>query len=289
MPPIHWLTDHLPVRRRLGTDPLHASITAGARYTPVPIDRLKVTGNLAPSILARRRLDEPFTIDRGKRLAVVLPFRDREAHLAHTLPRIRQALETQGIDYRIVIVEQAPGQLFSRAQTINIGTEIAGDAVDYFCFHDVDMYPEAAEYGCPSQPLRLVKRFSTTFRRQSAISGCYFSGAIAIRRDQFLAANGFDNGFRGHGSQDEDFFLRCLLAGLVPYEDTQGVFGELDNPVGEESYRRNQVRKRNKRKMIWQCYRRRIGQSGVNNLQFRLLDRRDDGRVARVLVDPQGR
>lgn len=286
MSPIPWLTDYLPVRRRLGDDPLTRQAQTEGRFTPVPIHRLKVTGTLVPDILARRQLQAPFTVDRGRRLAVIIPFRDREQHLSVLLPCLEKMLVDQGIDYRVIVAEQAPGKLFSRARMINVGVDLAGEAVDYVCFHDVDMYPEVAEYGCPSQPLRLVKRFSKTFRRTSDITGYYFSGAIAIRRDHFIEVNGFDNGFWGFGSQDEDFFLRCLLAGLVPHEDQAGVFGELDNPPTEQSYRTRRIRKGNKRRLIWQSYRHRIGRSGFSDLSYRLLSRRDEGRVTRALVEP---
>lgn len=279
------MTDRLPMRRRLGSDPLASAASDDQRYAPVPIHRLKVTGNLAPAILARRRLEAPFTIEHNRRLAVIVPFRDREEHLAVLLPTLVQALTAQQIDYRVVVVEQAAGSLFSRARTINVGATIAADTVDYFCFHDVDMYPQQADYGCPSQPLRLIKRFSTTFRPRNEITGYYFSGAIAIRREQFMALNGFDNSFVGFGSQDEDFFLRCLLAGLVPHEDRQGVFGELENPPAERSRQMLKVRKRNKRRLVWQSWRNRVGVSGLSDLNYRLIDRREYGRVTRVLVE----
>ena len=286
MSPFTWLIDRLPVRRRLGVDPLSDKSEPGARFTPVPIHRLKVTGSLRTDILARRKQTPPFTIDRGRRLAVIIPFRDREQHLAVLLSRLQVTLADQGIDYRIYVIEQAPGKVFSRARMINIGAQVVGDTADYLCLHDVDMCPEFADYGCPSQPLRLIKRFSRTFRRTGESLGYYFSGAIAIRRDQFLAVNGFDNGFWGFGSEDEDFFLRCLLGGLVPHEDQLGVFSELDNPTAEQPYRTRRIRKGNKRLLIRQSYRRQIGRTGMSDLTYRLLDRREDGRIIRVVVEP---
>jgi hypothetical protein len=124
-----------------------------------------------------------------------------------------------------------------------------------------------------------------TFRPIAEITTTYFSGAISIRRDQFLAVNGFDNGFRGFGSEDEDFFLRCLLGGLVPHEDREGVFGELENPPAEESYRRRRIRRRNKRRLVLQGWLGRIGTTGVRDLDFSVTARTDDGRVTRVVVE----
>lgn len=281
---VNRLLNLLPARQRLTSDPLADQVARGDRFSPVPVYRLKLTGNLHRDVLTRRKATPPFTIDRSQRLAVVIPFRDREEHLAKLLPPLRQCLDSQGIDYRIYVVDQEPGKLFNRAKNINVGADIAGPDADYFCFHDVDTYPDAAEYGCPSQPLRLVKRLTQTFRPIEAFTGYYFSGAIAVRKDQFLAVNGFANDYWGSGSQDEDFFYRLLLNGYVPYEDLEGVFGEFDNPDGEIHYRTRRIRRGNKRKMIWHCYRRTIGQSGIGDLSYRLLERREDGPVIRVRV-----
>ncbi|MEZ5566426.1 MAG: hypothetical protein R3F24_13405 [Gammaproteobacteria bacterium] len=83
----------------------------------------------------------PFSIDRNKSLAVVIPFRDRETHLARLLPMLYRQLDTQQINYRIFVVEQEPGKLFNRAKNIN-GVDVAGLDADYFCFSRCLMHPE---------------------------------------------------------------------------------------------------------------------------------------------------
>lgn len=279
-----WLLDRLPVRQRLTTDPLAASIERGDRFSPVPIYRLKLTGNLHSEVLEKRRIENPFTLDRNQRLTVVIPFRNREEHLAKLLPILRRQLDEQQIDHRIYVVEQEPDKLFNRAKNINVGVHLAQHESDYFCFHDVDMYPERAEYGCPSQPFRLVKRLTQTFRPVNEFTGYYFSGAISIGKDKFMQANGFANDYWGSGSQDEDFFYRLLMAGFVPYEDLQGTFGELDNPDAEIHYRTRRIRRGNKRRMIWHCYRRRLGGTGMSDLSYRVIDRDEQGAVIRVRV-----
>lgn len=281
---LKWLRDRLPVRQRLTEDPLADKIATGDRFSPVPIYRLKLTGNLHREVLEKRQDPGSFTLDRSKRLAVIIPFRDRKEHLARLLPTLLRQLDEQRIRQRIYVVEQESGQLFNRAKNINVGAHIAADSADYFCFHDVDMYPESAEYGYPSQPMRLVKRLTQTFRPVSEFAGYYFSGAISISKAQFLQANGFANDYWGSGSQDEDFFYRLLLQGLVPYEDLRGVFSELHNPETELHYRSRRIRKRNKRRMIWHCYRRTLGETGMSNLSYELIDRDDQGPVTRLRV-----
>lgn len=282
---MRWLTDRLPLRQRLGTDPLDALVKSHQRFTPVPIDRLKITGNLRARILAGRVLNEPFRIESGRRLAIIVPFRDREPHLRALLPALRHALDARGLDYRVVVAEQTPGKLFNRGLMKNIGARIAESEADYFCFQDVDTLPEIADYGCPSQPLRLIKRYSRTFRPITEFYGSTFAGAIAMRKEQFLAANGFDNGYWGFGNEDEDFFLRLLLAGLVPHEDQQGLFSEFENPLAERADRAPVVRTGNKRRMIWQCFSGRIGGSGLSDLEFRVREQRNDGPVTRIVAE----
>jgi predicted glycosyltransferase involved in capsule biosynthesis len=279
-----WFLDRLPLRQRLGEDPLLQDDPGDARFIPVPIKRLKITGNLRKEVLSKRLLDTEFSIDSTQRLAVIIPFRNREEHLATLLPALQRQFESQAIQYRVYVVDQAPGKLFNRARMINVGADLAAEHADYFCIHDVDMFPQNADYGCPSQPLRLVKKLTKTFRPVNAFSGFYFSGSISILKEQFYAANGFDNEYWGSGSQDEDFFYRCLLKGLVPHEDLQGVFGELDNPESEKNYRTRRIRRGNKRKMIWKCYLRTIGQSGMSDLSYQVLNLEEKGLVTRARV-----
>ena len=49
-----------------------------------------------------------------RRLKIVVPYRDRAAHLAQFLPHIRDYLDDAGIAAQIVIAEQAPGEAFNR-------------------------------------------------------------------------------------------------------------------------------------------------------------------------------
>ena len=41
-------------------------------------------------------------------------------------------------------------------------------------------------------------------------------GVLAIKPDQFRAANGLSNRFFGWGGEDDDFYLRLLRADLAP-------------------------------------------------------------------------
>lgn len=78
------------------------------------------------------------------RVAVIIPYRDREDHLRAFLHNIHPILSRQQIDYGIFVVEEIPEVKFNRAKLMNIGFREALKSYDYQCFifHDVDLLPE---------------------------------------------------------------------------------------------------------------------------------------------------
>lgn len=281
----HSLAGRLDPRRfRIGTDPLYRLADNGARYGIVPIDRFKVFPSFRHSVLSMRKLPGAFSVDRSQRLAVVVPYRDRTDQLRVLLERTADFLDDQHIDYRLVVVEQEAGALFNRGKVLNIGAHLMKGWADYYCFHDVDNLPEFAEYGCPSQPMRLVKRFSRTERAQKLVEGYFFGAVVSIQRQQFYAVNGFDNEYWGWGNEDEDFFLRCLLHGLVPHEDKEGVFWEFDNPKSESEQRGRRAKKVNRARMKKLMRTRLIGFHGIRDLEFELREQVQDGRIMHAIV-----
>lgn len=222
-----WLNRWLP-SRRLREDPLQGLSVQG-RYAPVSIANWKLVPSTARRLLASR-VFQPLSFTEGQRLTVLIPYRDREQHLAELLPALIATLREQGVQHRIVVVEQEAGQSFNRGRVLNIGMQLTADATDYYCLHDVDAVPIAANYACPSQPLRLVNRIIGAQGEATHREGHYFSGAVSIRKEQVFAANGFSNDYWGWGKEDDDFFFRLLLAGYLCYFDTEGVFHDLPNP-----------------------------------------------------------
>ena len=228
-----WLYSWWP-SRRLGVDPQHG-LKVDGRYVPVSIANWKLITPVARDLLGRRSL-QPLTFDNGKRLTVVIPYRDRESHLAQLLPVLQNHLRSTAIEHRILVVEQVNPGLFNRGRLLNIGVHFAATDSDYFCLHDVDAIPLHANYRCPSQPLRLVNRIITAHGEQER-ERHYFSGAISIRKEQIFAANGFSNEYWGWGKEDDDFFFRLLMAGFLCYFDLEGGFQDLPNPPPQQNHR----------------------------------------------------
>lgn len=98
-------------------------------------------------------------------VAIVVPFRDRYAHLSVFLRNIHPFLMKQRIAYRIFIVEQTNGKPFNRAAMMNIGFLEALKVFqwDCFIFHDVDLLPldDRNLYNCPRQPRHMSVAIDT--------------------------------------------------------------------------------------------------------------------------------
>lgn len=144
------------------------------------------------------------------RVAIIIPYRDRLPNLRDFLAYMHPFLIRQNLEYRIVVVEQAPGRPFNRAKLFNVGfreTEKLGN-VSCYVFHDVDLIPQNPRniYACT----HLVRHMSANIDifDYKVPYDTIIGGAVAIRKSQFLAVNGFSNTFFGWGGEDDDFFNR---------------------------------------------------------------------------------
>jgi hypothetical protein len=158
-----------------------------------------------------------------KRMLVLIPYRDREAHLREFLPSFQgfMAAHAAQIPYSICTIEQADSQLFNRGKLLNIGFDLYHSCADYVCYHDVDMLPEseACDYSYPDNPTQLalyLSRWNYEIRRPSGfdISKEYFGGVTLMKQEHVRLINGFSNGYWGWGAEDNDLYQRCLAKGL---------------------------------------------------------------------------
>jgi len=77
------------------------------------------------------------------RVAVIIPFRDRQSHLRTLLTVLHPMLQRQMLQYTIFVVEQKEPAVFNRGSLMNVGFIEARSFADFDCFifHDVDMLP----------------------------------------------------------------------------------------------------------------------------------------------------
>uniref|UniRef100_A0A1I8B2H5 Beta-1,4-N-acetylgalactosaminyltransferase n=1 Tax=Meloidogyne hapla TaxID=6305 RepID=A0A1I8B2H5_MELHA len=153
----------------------------------------------------------------GHKVAIIVPYRDREQHLRIFLHNMHSILQKQQIDYGIFIIEQVTGQTFNRGKLMNVGFVEANRYYDWQCFifHDVDLIPEDDRnlYNCPQQPRHMsvaVDKFNYRLPYYSL-----FGGAGALTKKQMTKTNGFSNDYWGWGGEDDDFSARISYAGYT--------------------------------------------------------------------------
>lgn len=149
-----------------------------------------------------------------KRLAVVVPYRDREEHLEKFIPHMEKTLSDEGISFKILIVEQADALPFNRAKLLNVGFKESVDC-DYFAFHDVDMLPLDSDYSFPEGPTHLASEVEQ-FNWGLPYDG-YFGGVTLFDRKSFETINGYSNEYWGWGAEDDDVLHRCIIKGIETF------------------------------------------------------------------------
>ena len=162
--------------------------------------------------------------DTSKRLSIIVPYRDRAAHLQAFVPHILKYFARDKVDHRIryalTFVEQGNDLPFNTGLLKNIGFLLTED-FDYHCFHDIDFLPIWADYSFPTCPSRLlwhgaqhrpVAPGSTTVMYVSPEVN--FGGVVLFTREDFRRVNGYSNEYWGWGAEDDDLRGRCLVEGL---------------------------------------------------------------------------
>lgn len=154
-----------------------------------------------------------------KKLSIVVPYRNREQHLAQFVPFMEEylkGLSGYGEDFvpQILIVEQEDDKPFNRGKLLNVGFEESKDC-DYFCFHDVDMLPVSSDYSPVDAPTHMATE-AEQFGWKLPFEW-YFGGVTMFDKESFGKINGFANEYWGWGAEDDDLFARCSTMGIKTY------------------------------------------------------------------------
>lgn len=146
----------------------------------------------------------------GKKLGVIVPFRNRYEHLQTFKKIIIPYLNERGIDFELIVVEQDDGHAFNRGKLLNVGFLYAKKIkCDYVVFHDVDMVPEDVDYSYSEIPLHMATNF--TGETERIIFDEYFGGVTMFPSTMFEHINGYSNDYWGWGYEDTDLLYRCKI------------------------------------------------------------------------------
>ena len=164
------------------------------------------------------------------KLAIIVPFRDRQKHLDIFVPHIHEFLSDKGIDYDIFIAEQTDDRPFNYGKLCNIVVNEISKEYTYFAFHDIDMLPidDSCDYAFPLEPTHLATKVQVHENKLPYPQ--YFGGVILISREDFEEANGYSNEYWGYGFEDLDLLHRLKESGayLEKFYDLNKVYSNYD-------------------------------------------------------------
>jgi hypothetical protein len=149
------------------------------------------------------------------KLGVIVPYRDRYTQLISFKNSIVKYLNSKGIEFELIVVEQDNGTAFNRGKLLNIGfLEAEKLKCDYVVFHDVDMLPIDVDYSYTDVPLHLATNFITDSKTKRVLFDEYFGGVTIFPTETFKRINGYSNEYWGWGFEDNDLLYRCKTFGI---------------------------------------------------------------------------
>ncbi|XP_023276447.1 beta-1,4-galactosyltransferase 1 [Seriola lalandi dorsalis] len=180
--------------------------------TPVTLEQIKKDN---PDLQLGGR-SRPRDCEALQKVAIIIPFRNREEHLKYWLYYLHPILHRQQLDYGVYVINQDGDEIFNRAKLLNVGYMEALKDYDYNCFvfSDVDLIPmdDRNTYRCFGQPRHLsVSMDKFGFRLPY---NQYFGGVSSMSKEQYLKINGFPNNYWGWGGEDDDIYNRLASKGM---------------------------------------------------------------------------
>jgi hypothetical protein len=210
-----------------------------------------------------------------KKLSIIVPYRNREEHLKTFLKIIKEKINVS--NYDILIVEQDNEKPFNRAKLLNIGFDLKKDESDYFCFHDVDMMPEEADYSYVTQPTHGFHAIKHLGYKLSANSN--YGGVNFLNKEDFIKINGYSNEFWGWGGEDNDLLFRVKSKGFPLHRR----LGKYDNLLHERAPKHTPEYKKNVERITTPYD---YDSEGLNTLEYTLNETIElEDKVKKVKVD----
>ena len=164
------------------------------------------------------------------KLAIIVPFRDRQKHLDIFIPHMQEFLKDKGIDYTIFVAEQTDDRPFNYGKLCNIVVKELPEEYTYFAFHDIDMLPmnDDCDYSWPDVPIHLATQVQSHGYKLPYPQ--YMGGVLVINREDFESANGYSNEYWGYGFEDLDLLFRLQESGayLEKFYDLNKVYSNYD-------------------------------------------------------------
>eukprot|EP00397_Hematodinium_sp_SG-2012_P000710 GEMP01000711.1.p1 GENE.GEMP01000711.1~~GEMP01000711.1.p1 ORF type:complete len:1758 (+),score=421.47 GEMP01000711.1:143-5416(+) len=163
-----------------------------------------------------------------RRLALVIPFRDRESHLAEFRSHFVNFTDTEALpggvsSWDVFIVEQFNSRLFQRGWLFNVGFTLAtreqygystNVKADCIGVQDIDELPlKNVDLGDCDTPVQWASEMQRFGNRVPYLG--FAGGNVIMTPNHWEQINGFNNLYEGWGAEDDELFLRLQQKKLL--------------------------------------------------------------------------
>lgn len=204
------------------------------------------------------------------RLGILVPYRDRQKHLAQFIPHYSRRMKTA----KIIVCEQYGNEPFNRAKLLNISFVEFQNEFDYFAAHDVDMLCTKGNYDYCENPTQLATH-AQQFKYKMPFHE-YFGGATLFNNKDFILCNGYSNYFEGYGGEDNEMYHNVLNSGLtISYRDCwyQSLYHPPSHPTGYDAAKMEQAKQPRKEN------------DGLSGCEYRIIDRIEFPLYTKLIVE----
>ena len=236
---------------------------------------------------------------------IIVPYRNREVQLQLFIQNVVPLFEKYLKNFKLVIVEQEEGKLFNRGKILNIGFNEYKDNALCFITHDIDIQPNEKailEFYCNKNKNNDINNSNNIIHIDDndapsdidnhKIVGIYTSecntlgGIIKFNKCIFTKINGYTNDYWGWGCEDKALQNRAELLGtnihkniktndnkkheyftIIDDIDDRKINNTFDSKTDFEYHKFNNLSYDEKHKNMLS--------SGLNNLEYKILERRN--------------
>jgi len=213
---------------------------------------------------------------------IIIPYRNREKHLAEFVRDAIPLFEKYLKSFKVVVIEQEQGTLFNRGKLLNIGFHEYQHLGNVFFNHDIDIIPteKAIQELYMNQGDQPVKGFVGLLNSSCNTLG----GIIKFDKETFIKSNGFPNNFWGWGVEDKalqnraEYFNIPITKNITEKSQNLREYFNIKNDIDDRHKdSKNGIKTHFEYDMFKLLPRDKqlqyITNSGLNNLQYILLDR----------------
>ncbi|XP_075980533.1 beta-1,4-galactosyltransferase 4-like [Anticarsia gemmatalis] len=214
------------------------------------------------------------------RVAILVPYRDREKNLIIFLYYLHRLLKKLLLEYRIFVFEQYGTEKWNKGRLYNIAYLESQRFGTWDCliFHDVDLIPEDERilYNCSRNPLHMASsvencKYILPYRR-------IFGGVTALTPAQYEVVNGYSNFYWDWGAEDDDMFSRLAMQNYTIWRSnfTIGRYSSLPH--------KPQTRGRD-RSLLGRLCRWRNQVDGLHNIRYKIISVSKERLFTHIVAD----